>query len=99
MATVARVSTTLVTAYPFLVRRVKVTGGTTGAAITHGEDRPPDIVIPQIITQTPTVTTVAVARDTSATTMTVDCLGDAADDIDLICIWFTSASGGLNPPA
>lgn len=99
MATVARVSTEVLCSYPFLVRRIKLTGGATGAAITHGEDRAPDFAIPIITDETtPTVTTVSVARDTSATTMTVDCLGDAADTIEIIAVWLTSASGGLSPP-
>lgn len=100
MATVAFVSNELLCSYPFLVRRVTLTGGATAAAITHGEDRTPDIVIPVIADgSTPTVTTVGVTRDTTATTMTVDCLGDAGDTLELYCIWLTSAAGGLNPPA
>ena len=99
MATVALVSTEVLCNYPFLIRRVKATGGATGAALAHGETRAPDFVIPVITDEsTPTVTTVSVARDTSTTTMTVDCLGDAADTIELLCFWLTSASGGLNPP-
>ena len=100
MATVALVSTVVLCHSPFLIRRVTLTGGATAAAITHGEDRAPDMVFPLIADgSTPTVTTVGVDRATSATTMTVDCLGDAGDTLELYCVWLTSASGGLNPPA
>ena len=99
MATVALTKNEKLTNSPHLVRRLTLTGGATGAAITHGEDRSPDTVTCNIVTQTPTVTTVAVTRTTSATTMTVDCLGDAADVFELTCTWISQASGGLNPPA
>ena len=99
MATVALVSSDVICNAPFLVRRVRLTGGATGAAITHGELYPPDAVFANIITQSPTVTTVVCTRDTSATTMTVDCLGDAADNIELYCVWFGQpGSAGLNAP-
>ena len=95
MATVALVSTTVVCSTPLLIKRFKLTGGATGAAITHGETSSPAAIFSNVLTQTPTVTTVAVARTTSATTFTVDCLGDAADDIEVYAVWPQQSSGGL----
>jgi hypothetical protein len=99
MATVTLVSSVVLCNTPFLLRRVTLTGGATAAAITHGEDRAPDMVLPVVADgSTPTVTTIGVDRATSATTMTVDCLGDAGDTLELYCVWLNAASGGLNPP-
>lgn len=99
MATVALTKNEKLINSPFLVRRLTLTGGATSANITHGEDRVPDVVSSNIVTESPTVTTVSVARDTSATTMKVDCVGDAADVIEITCTWYNAATGGLNPPA
>lgn len=97
MATVALVSTEVLTCVPFLIRRIKLTGGATAAAITHGEDRSPDFCLATITdASTPTVTTVGVERDTSATTLTVDCLGDAGDTIEVYAIWLSQAKGGIS---
>lgn len=99
MATVALVSNTQVCAAPFLVRKLVITGGATAANLTHGEAYSPDIAFANIVTESPTVTTVVVKRDQSATTIRVDCLGDAADSIEVYCIWLGQpGSGGLTAP-
>lgn len=82
---------------PFLIRKLTCTGGATSVAHTHGEDRAPDMSFATVKTESPTVTTVAIIN-TSATVVTLDTLGDAADAIEVYLIWFTQASGGLNPP-
>lgn len=98
MATVAITSNTQMYLAPgVLVRKLVGTGGTTSLAYTHGESRSPDLALTRIKTETPTVTTVTVT-DTSSTVSTIDCLGNAADDIEIYLIWLTSASGGLTPP-
>lgn len=100
MATVALVDNgnSVLSAVPFLVRRVQITGGDTGAALAHGETRSPDVVIPIVAeAASPVPGTISVVRNTSATTMTVDMEGDAAGTtIDLLCIWFSQASGGIS---
>jgi hypothetical protein len=98
MATAAMTKNELLCSVPFLVRRYTCTGGATSANITHGEDRSPDLIFASIQTETPTVTTVVTARTTSDTTFKLDTLGDAADSIEVYAIWFSQASGGLNPP-
>jgi hypothetical protein len=96
MATFAVTKNVQVINAPFLVRKLTCTGGATSLAYTHGEDRAPDLALSRIGTETPTVTTVAIVN-TSATVVTLDTLGDAADAIEVYLIWFTQASGGINP--
>jgi hypothetical protein len=93
MATFAVTKNETVCNVPFLLRKLTCTGGATSVAYTHGESRSPDMIVSQVTTETPTVTTVAVVR-TSATVVTLDTLGDAADGIDVYLIWFNQASGG-----
>lgn len=99
MATVAVTSNTQLYLAPgVLVRKLVGTGGATSLAYTHGENRSPDLSLAACKTESGTVTTVSMT-DTSATVVTIDCLGDAANAIEVYLIWLTSATGGLNPPA
>jgi len=95
MATVAITSNEVVCTTPYLKRKLVGTGGATGLAYTHGEDREPDEMTSAIVVATPTVTTIAVVR-TSATQVTIDCLGDSADAIEVYLTWFDQASGGIS---
>lgn len=96
MATVALSSNTVITDKPFLIRRLACTGGSTSAALTHGESRSPDLVIPvSTDVASPAHTGISVVRNTSATTLTAVTVVDSADTFDLYCIWYSQASGGL----
>lgn len=94
MATPAIVTNVVLTNVPWLVRRISITGGATGAALTHGESYSPDFVIPVVTATGGTQTEVKVARATSATTLTVQTILDVTDAIDLYCFWLPQATGG-----
>ena len=95
MATFAVSKNEVIANRPFLIRKLTCTGGATSLAYTHGEDRAPDLVTSTVLTETPTVTTVATVR-TSATQLTFDTLGDAADNVEVYLIWLSQASGGIS---
>lgn len=96
MATVALVSNKVVASTPNLIRSLDVTGGTTELAVTHGEDRAPDMIIAVDKTATANTAAIWTVRKTSATVVTVDCSVDAATSLaDIQLIWFSHASGGL----
>lgn len=99
MATVALTNNEVIQMTPVLKRRLSCTGGTTAAALTHGESRSPDEVY-VVVTDgsNPSQTGVGVERATSATTMTVDCVVDAAETFDIICTWYSQASDGITAP-
>jgi hypothetical protein len=83
---------------PFLIKRWE--GIATAAAtqvITHGEAYSPDIAF--CIQDKATVATssaLSCERDTSATTMTVDCEDDGNDTFAVYAIWLDQASGGIS---
>ncbi len=95
MATVALTKNEVLASVPFLIRKLTMTGGTTSLAVTHGEDREPDLILSQCLTESATVTTVLVVR-TSATVVTVDTLGNAGDAVEVYLIWTSQASGGIS---
>lgn len=95
MATFAVTSNTVLSSTPVLVRKLVCTGGQTALAYTHGENRAPDEISSIILTENPTVTTVVAVR-TSATQLTFDTLGDAADAIEVYLKWYDQANGGLS---
>lgn len=82
---------------PFLIKRWE--GIATAAAsqvVTHGEDRSPDMAFCiQDKAAVATSSALSCERDTSATTLTVDCEDDGNDTFALYAIWFSFASGGL----
>lgn len=90
MATFAVTKNTVIQNVPNLVRKLECTGGATSLAYTHGEDRAPDMISSTVLTESPTVTTVATVR-TSATVLTLDCLGDAANLIEIYLTWIPQA--------
>ena len=95
MATFAVTDNTVVQSVPNLVRKLTCTGGATALAYTHLEDRAPDTITSTILTESPTVTTVATVR-TSATVLTLDTVGDATNAIEIYLTWFDQASGGIS---
>ncbi len=99
MATVSLVTNKVIASTPALVRRLSCTGGTTAAALTHGEDRIPDKVdLVSTDGSNPSHTGISCDRTTSATTMTVDCVVDSAETFDIYCTWYSQASGGVTAP-
>ncbi len=84
--------------YPFLIKRWEgIATATASQVITHGEDRSPDIA--WCIQDKATVATssaLSSERDTSATTMTVDCQDDGTDTFAVYAIWLSQASGGTS---
>jgi len=81
---------------PFLIKKQAFTGGTTAAALSHGEDRAPDIVF---FCQTGTSSTATnfFASTIGSSTVTVDSVNDSASDVGtMYMIWFDFATGGLN---
>lgn len=88
----------VLTEVPFLIKRWE--GIATAAAsqvITHGEDRSPDIAFCiQDKAAVATSSALSCERDTSATTMTVDCEDDGNDTFAVYAIWLSQASGGIS---
>lgn len=96
MATVAFGSCQTIDAWPFLIKKYTVTGGTTGAALTHGEDREPDMIQITKTMADPTASEFSVVR-TNATSVTVDCEANSATKTaELYLIWLSQASGGIS---
>lgn len=90
---------------PFLVKKATFTGGTTAAAVTHGQDVAPDVYFIVANDSTnPTQTGFGVnatsdGSTASSTALFVDCIVDAAEAATLYMIWFRDpGTGGLNPP-
>jgi hypothetical protein len=95
MATVTKTGNVVLCSTPFLIRKISCTGGTTGADITHGESRSPDIIfVNQTDAATPAHTGIGVVVK-DADELSVDCVVDSADTFDIYCIWLTQASAGL----
>ena len=96
MANVAAGSCQTIDAWPFLIKKYVITGGTTGLALTHGEDRAPDMIKITNITTAPTASEFSVVR-TNATVVTVDCEANSAARVaELYLIWLSQASGGIS---
>jgi hypothetical protein len=97
MATFAVTKNVALCHAPFLVRKLNCTGGATSLAYTHGEDRAPDLILTAIDDEGAVMAAVGTAR-TSATVVTLDTLVDDASTCEVYLVWFSQASGGLNPP-
>jgi hypothetical protein len=96
MAAAVLVSNKVISFTPFLIRKCVVTAGTDGLAITHGEDRAPDIILGISTTTNPTASEHSVVR-TSATVVTVDFEGaGGTGDAEFYLIWISQASGGIS---
>lgn len=101
MATVA-LSTTegdsswTLTEIPWLVRKLRVTSGTTAAAVAHGGPAAvPDVVVGhQISGTTPDGGMSVTARST--TTVTLDFADDGNDDWYIYCFWLGQNVGGIS---
>ena len=96
MAAAVTLMTQIIHAYPFLIRKYTVTAGTDGLAITHGEDREPDMIWWVNTTANPTASEASVVR-TSATAVTIDHEGAAGTgNGELYLVWLSQASGGIS---
>jgi hypothetical protein len=96
MAAAVLVSNVVLTNVPFLIRKLVVTAGTNGLAITHGEDRAPDIMLDVSTVTNPTASECSIVR-TSATVITPDFEGAAGTgDREIYLIWLSQASGGIS---
>ena len=96
MASVAVTRKQTICSFPFLIQKYALTDGTTGLAITHGEDRAPDLIQVINTTTNPTATEISVVR-TSATIVTVDCESNAGTGVfEMYLIWLSQASGGIS---
>ena len=97
MAVTAAEGTTICTV-PFLIKRWEaVATATASQVVTHGEAYSPDMAF-CILDKAAIATSSALTceRDTSATTLTVDCEDDGNDTFTLYAIWFAQASGGIS---
>lgn len=97
MAAAVLISNKVISNTPFLIRKLILTSGTDGLAVTHGEDREPDLILPVWLVTNPTATELSVVR-TSATVVTVDCESAAVgtNDLEVYLIWLSQASGGIS---
>jgi hypothetical protein len=95
MATVAVTKSSTIEAFPFLIKKYELTTGTTGLAITHGEDRAPDMIKFVNTTADPAAHELSAVR-TSATVITVDAENDTADSFEMYLFWLSQASGGIS---
>ena len=86
----------LITEIPWHIRKIRVTSGTTAAAIEHlGPEAPPDIVWgTQISGSTPDGGFSVTAM--TSTTITIDFADDGNDDWYIYCIWFNQTAGGIS---
>ena len=96
MATFAVTKNEVLCSVPFLVRKLNCTGGTGPLAYTHGEDRAPDLILTMIDDEGAVMAAIGTAR-TSATVVTLDTLVDDNSTCEVYLIWFSQASGGLDP--
>lgn len=97
MAVAAEAGTILCNS-PFLIKRWEaVATAAASQVITHGESRSPDIAFCiQDKAAVATSSALSCERDTSATTMTVDCEDDGNDTFAVYAIWISQASGGTS---
>jgi hypothetical protein len=79
---------------PFLIKRWEFTAGTDATALTHGEDRSPDIAFVSCSDVTNPTSVDGIDRKTSATTLTCDFT--AAETYVLTCIWVSQGTGGIS---
>lgn len=96
MATFAVTKNEVITSVPWLVRKLTCTGGSTGLAYDHGEDRAPDMILSQSTEDATAIVVHAVRTD--ADTLTLSTEGDAADDCEIYLVWLSQATDGLDAP-
>ena len=96
MAAAVLSSNKVISNTPFLIRKLVVEAGTDGLAITHGEDREPDLILDVSTTTNPTASECSIVR-TSATVVTADFEGGSGTgDREIYLIWLSQASGGIS---
>ena len=95
---VAAADGTVIASVPFLIKRWEaVATAAASQVITHGESTSPDMAwCIQDKAAFAASSGLSCERDTSATTMTVDCEDDGNDTFAVYAIWFQQASGGIS---
>ena len=97
MASPTKTATVKFTLAGALIHKITFTTGATAGNIAHEGPTTPNLVL---FTDTGAIDNdnrvTAVSR--SATNVNVDCEDDGNNTMEMVCVWFDVASGGLNPP-